>query len=169
MEVVVRTHFLHQLVVDAEERDEDADHFEGFATEPAGVGLGALREAGLRRVVQAGFGLLGPVGFLVLHPTVEGLCLFRVAGGLLGLLDLDVLLSVGVQMLDNFELHHLGRWHDTNRHVSQAGRVVAEVNGERPVDVVDDLPSHQQAELHGLDIEEEVPPAEDLLGLHGCL
>lgn len=46
---------------------------------------------------------------------------------------------------------------------------MAEVNGECPVDVVDDLPCHQQAELQGLDIEVEVAPAEDLLGLHGCL
>lgn len=96
LEVVVRTHFLHQLVVDAEERDEDADDLEGFGTEPGGVGLGVLREAGLRGVIQAGFRLLGSVGLLVLHPTVKGLYLFVVDGGLLGLLDLDLLLSVRV-------------------------------------------------------------------------
>lgn len=170
LEVVVRTHFLNQLVVDAEKRDEDADHLEGFGTEPGGVGLGVLCEAGLRGVVQAGFGLLGSVGFLVLHPTVKGLCLFGVDGGLLGLLDLDVLLGVGVQLLlENLKLHHFGRGHDTDRHVPQAGRVVAEVNGERPIDVVHNLPRHQQAELHGLDVEVEVSPTEDLLGLHGRL
>lgn len=116
LEVVVRTHFLNQLVIDAKERDEDADHLEGFGTEPGSVGLGVLCEAGLRWVVQAGFSLLGSVGFLILHPTVKGLCLFGVDGGLLGLLELDVLLGMGVQrlLLEDFELHHFGRRHDTD-------------------------------------------------------
>lgn len=70
MEVVVWTHFLNQLVIDAEERDEDADDLERFGTEPSSVGLGVLCEAGLRRIIQAGFGLLGSVGFLILDPTV---------------------------------------------------------------------------------------------------
>lgn len=61
--------------------------------------LSVLREAGLRWIVQAGFGFLRPVGFLVLNPTVEGLPLFGVDGGLPRLLDLDVLLDVGLQML----------------------------------------------------------------------
>lgn len=171
LEVVVRTHFLNQLVIDAEERDEDADHLEGFGTEPGSVGLGVLCEAGLRWIVQAGFGLLGSVGFLILHPTVKGLCLFGVDGGLVGRLDLDVLLGVGVQLLllEDLKLHNFGWWHNTDRHVPQAGRVMAEVNSERPIDVVHNLPCHQQAELHGLDVEVEVSPAEDLLGLHGCL
>lgn len=73
MEVVVRTHFLNQLVIDAEEGDEDADDFEGLSTEPGSLRLGVLCEAGLRRVVQAGFGLLGSVGFLVFDSTVKGL------------------------------------------------------------------------------------------------
>ncbi len=80
LEVVVRTHFLNQLVIDAKERDEDADHLEGFSTEPGSVGLGVLSEAGLRWIIQAGFRLLGSVGFLILNPTVKGLCLFRVDG-----------------------------------------------------------------------------------------
>lgn len=46
---------------------------------------------------------------------------------------------------------------------------MAEVNRECSVDVIDNLPCHQQAELHGFDIKVEVAPAEDLLGLHGCL
>lgn len=46
---------------------------------------------------------------------------------------------------------------------------MAKVNSECPIDVVHNLPRHQQAELHGLDVEVEVSPAEDLLGLHGCL
>lgn len=171
LEVVVRTHFLNQLVIDAKERDEDADHLEGFGAQPGSVGLGVLCEAGLRWIVQAGFGLLGSVGFLVLHPTVKGLCLFGVDGGLVGLLKLDFLPGVRVQLLllEDLKLHHLGRGHDTDRHVAKAGRVVAEVDSERPVDVVHNLPRHQQAELHGLDVEVEVAPAEDLLGLHGRL
>lgn len=143
MEVVVRTHFLNQLIIDAEERDEDADHLEGFGTEPGSVGLGVLREAGLRRIVQAGFGLLGSIGFLILHPAVKGLCLLWVNGGLPALMDLDVLLSVGVHMLEDFKLHHFGGWHDTDRHVPQARRVVAEENSERPIDVIHNLPCHQ--------------------------
>lgn len=73
LEVVVRTHFLNQLVINAKERDEDADHLEGFGTEPGSVGLGVLCEAGLRWIIQAGFGLLGSVGFLILDPTVKSL------------------------------------------------------------------------------------------------
>lgn len=89
----------------------------------------------------------------------------------MGLLDLDFLLSVGMQLLllEDFKLHHFGWWHNTDRHVTKAGRVVAEVNSERPIDVVHNLSCHQQAELHGLDVEVEVSPAEHLLGLHGCL
>lgn len=123
MEVVVWTHFLNQLVIDAKERDEDADHLEGFGTEPGSMGLGVLCEAGLRWIVQAGFGLLGSVGFLILHPTVKGLCLFGVDSGLLGLLDLDILLGVGVQLLllEDLKLHHFGWRHNTDRHVTQAG------------------------------------------------
>lgn len=172
LEVVVRTHFLNQLVINAKERDEDADHLEGFGTEPGSVGLGVLCEAGLRWIVQTGFGLLGPVGFLVLHTTVKVLCLFRVDGGLVGLLDQDVLRGVQLLLLlllEDLKLHHFGWRNDTDRHVPQAGRVVAEVNRERPIDVVHNLPCHQQAELHGLDVKVEVSPAEDLLGLHGCL
>lgn len=70
LEVVVWTHFLNQLIINAEERDEDADHLERFSTKPSSVGLGVLCEAGLRRIIQAGFGFLGSVGFLVLDPTV---------------------------------------------------------------------------------------------------
>lgn len=169
LEVVVRTHFLNQLVINTKERDEDADHLEGFGTEPGSVGLGVLCKAGLRWIVQAGFGLLGPVGFLVLHMTVKGLCLFGVDGGLVCLLDHDVLLGVQLLLLEDLKLHHFGWWHDTDRHVPQGGRVVAEVNCERPIDVVHNLPCHQQAELHGLDVEVEVSPAEDFLGLHRCL
>lgn len=169
MEVVVRTHFLNQLVIDAKEGNENADHFERFGAEPGSVGLGVLREAGLGRVVQAGLGFLGPVGFLVLHAAVKGLCLFRVDGGLVGLLDQDVLLGVHLLLLEDLKLHHFGRGHDADGHIAQAGGVVAEVNRERSVDVIDNLPCHQQAELHGFDIEVEVAPAKDLLGLHGCL
>lgn len=112
LEVVVRTHFLNQLVIDAKEGDEDADHLEGFGTEPGGVGLGVLCEARLRRIVQAGLGLLGPVGFLELHATVKGLCLFGVDGGLVGLLDQGILLTVQLLLLlEDLKLHHLG-WRD---------------------------------------------------------
>lgn len=121
MEVVVRTHFLNQLVIDAKEGNENADHFERFGAEPGSVGLGVLREAGLGRVIQAGFRFLGPVGFLVLHAAVKGLCLSRVDGGLVGLLDQDVLLGVHLLLLEDLKLHHFGRWHDADGHIAQAG------------------------------------------------
>lgn len=115
LEVVVRADFLNQLVINAKEGDEDADHLEGFGTEPGSVGLGVLCEAGLRRIVQAGFWLLGSVGLFILHPTVKGLSLFGVDSGLMGLLDLDVLLGVGVQLLlENLKLHYFGWRYDTD-------------------------------------------------------
>lgn len=121
LEVVVRTHFLNQLVIDAKEGNENADHFERFGAEPGSVGLGVLCEAGLGRVIQAGFGFLGPVGFLVLHTAVKGLCLFRVDGGLVGLLDQDVLLGEHLLLLEDLKLHHFGRRHDADGHIAQAG------------------------------------------------
>lgn len=166
LKVVVRTDLLHQLVIDAEEGDEDADDFEGFGAEPGRVRLGVLGEAGLRRVVQAGFGLLGAVRLLVLHATVEGFDVFGVDGGLLRRVELDLRVK-RVLLLENLELHHLGRRNDADRHVPETGGVVAEVDGERPVDVVHDLAGHQQAELERLDVEVEVAPAEDLFSLHG--
>lgn len=121
LEVVVRTHFLNELVIDAKEGDENADHFERFGAEPGSVGLGVLREAGLGWVVQAGFGFLGPVGFLVLHAAVKGLCLFGVDGGLVGLLDQDVLLGVHLLLLEDLKLHHFGWRNDADGHIAQAG------------------------------------------------
>lgn len=45
--VVVWAHFLHQFVVSAVERNEDADNFERFGAEPGDVALGLLLVAGL--------------------------------------------------------------------------------------------------------------------------
>lgn len=122
LEVVVRTHFLNQLVIDAKEGDENADYFERFGTEPGSVGLGVLCEAGLGRIVQAGFGFLGPVSFLILHAAVKGLCLFGVNGGLVGLLDQDILFSVHLLLLlEDLKLHHFGWRHNADGHIAQAG------------------------------------------------
>lgn len=169
MKIVVRADLLHKLVVDAEKGDEDADDFEGLGTEPGSIGLGVLGEAGLRRVVQTWFGLLRAVGLLILYATVEGLDVFGINGGLMRLVKLDLGLMEGTLLLYHFKLHDLRRWDDADRHVAEARRVVAEVDGERAVDVVHDLACHQQVELQGLDAEVEVAPAEDLLGLHGSL
>ena len=130
-----------------------------------------LREARLGRVIQAGLGLLGAVGVLVLHPAVEGsLGLLGVHGGLVGLLQLHFDRRHPVEVwVQHLKFHHLSGRDDADGHIAQAGGVVAEEHRERPVDVVHDLPRHQQAELHRLHVEVEVPPAEDLLGLHGCL
>lgn len=123
LEVVVRTHLLNQLVIDAKEGDENADYFERFGAEPGSVGLGVLCEAGLGRIVQAGFGFLGPVSFLILHAAVKGLCLFGVNGGLVGLLDQDILFSVHLLLLllEDLKLHHFGWRHNADGHIAQAG------------------------------------------------
>lgn len=120
MEVVVRAHFLNQLVVDAEKGDEDADHLEGLSAQPCSIGLGMLSEAGLGWIVQAGLGLLGPVGFLKLHAAVKGLCLFGVNSRLLALLDQGVLLALQLLLLllEDLKLHHLGWRDNTDRHVA---------------------------------------------------
>lgn len=164
LKVVVRTDLLHQLVVDAEEGDEDADDFEGFGAEPGRVRLGVFSEAGLRWIVKAGFGLLGAVRLLVLDATVEGFDVFGVDGGLVLLVELDLRVK---RVLEDLELNDFGRRNDAHRHVPETGGVVAEVDCKRAVDVVHDLPRHQQAELERLDVEVEVAPAEDLFSLHG--
>lgn len=169
LKIVIWTDFLHQLVVDAEEGDEDADDFEGLGTEPGGVGLGMFSEACLRRVVQAGFGLLGAVGLLVLHATVKGFDVLGVNGGLVRLVKLDFrLMERALLLLKDLKLHHLGGWHNADGDISEAGGVVTEVDSECAIDVIHDLSCHQQAELQGLDVKVEVSPAKDLLGLHGC-
>ncbi len=71
------------------------------------------------------------------------------------------------RVLENLELHDFGRRNDAHRNVPETGGIVAEVDRKRPVDVVHDLPRHQKTKLERLDVEVEVAPAEDLLGLHG--
>lgn len=73
MVVVVRTHFLHQFVVGAVERNEDADNFERFGAEPGDVALGLLLVAGLGRVEVAKRVLGTLLHLLVLDAAVEGL------------------------------------------------------------------------------------------------
>lgn len=153
LKVVVRADLLHQFIVNTEEGDEDADDFEGFPAKPGCVALRVFGEASLGGVVEAGFGLAGSVGLLVLHSAVEGLGFLGLDGGLLQLKDI--------------KFHDFGGRHNADGQVAQAGGVVAEVHAEGPVDVVHYLPSHQQTELHGLDVEVEVPPAEDFLGPGG--
>ena len=71
LKVVIRTNFLHQPVVRASEGDEDAYNLKRFGTDPSCLGLGVFGVAGLSWVIHAGFGLLGPVGSLVLYAAVE--------------------------------------------------------------------------------------------------
>lgn len=169
LKVVVRTDFLNQLIIDAEEGDEDADDFEGFRAEPGGMRLGVFGEAGLGRVVQAGLRFLGTVRLFVLDATVEGFDVFRVDGGLVRLVKLDFWRVKWILLLKNFKLDHL-RWrNDAHRDVSQTRGVVAEIDGERSVHVIHDLPRDEQAELQGLDVEVEIPPAKDFFSLHGGL
>lgn len=169
LEVVVRTHFLNELVVDAKEGDEDADDFEGFSTKPGSVGLGVLSEAGLRGVVQAWFGLLRSIGLFVLNSAIEGFYFFGIDGGLLGLVDLYFLLGMGVQrlLLQHFELHHFGWRYDADRDIAETWWIVPEVDSKRAVDVIHNFTSYQEAKLDCLDIEVEVAPPKDFFGLHG--
>lgn len=169
LKVVVWTHLLNQLIIDAEEGDEDADDFEGFRAEPGRMRLGVFGEAGLGRVVQAGLRLLGTVRFFVLDATVEGFDVFGVDGGLVRLVELDFRRVQRIRLLENFKLDHLRGRNDAHRDVSKTRGVVAEIDGERPVHVIHDLPRDQQAELEGLDVEVEIPPAEDFFCLHGGL
>lgn len=167
LKVVVWTDLLNKLIIDAEEGDEDADDFEGFGAEPGGMRLGVFGEAGLGRVVQAGLRLLGAVRLFVLHATVEGFDVFGVDGGLVRLVKLDFRMVKRILLWKNFKLDHL-RWrNDAHRDVSQTRGVVAEIDGERSVDVVHDLPRDEQCELQALDVEVEIPPAEDFFSLHG--
>lgn len=165
LKVVVRTDLLHQLVIDAEEGDEDADDFEGFCAEPGRLRLRVLGEAGLRRVVQAGLRLLGAIRFFVLDSAIEGFDVFGVDRGLLRRVELDLRMNRAL-LLENLELDHFRWWDDADRHVPEARGVVAKVDGERPVDVIHDFPGHQKAELERLDVEVEVAPAEDLFSFH---
>lgn len=188
LEVVVRTNFLYQPVVCARECDEDAYNLEGFGTDPCSLGLGVFWVAGLARVVHAGLGFLGPVGSLVLDPTVEFthhhhvLLLFLLVGkgsarGLWRVLELGHHIwnqdwVFGVSALScrvkNAPSYSFGRRDNADRYVSQTGWVMTEVDTERAVDVVHDFPRHQEAELHRLHIKVKITPAQNLLCLWGC-
>lgn len=69
--------------------------------------------------------------------------------------------------IQNLPPYRFGGWDDADGYVPQTGRVVAEVDAERAVDVVDDFPRHQEAELHCLHVKVEIAPAQDLLSLRG--
>lgn len=71
--VVVRAHFLHQFVISAVERNEDADNFERFGAEPGDVALGLLLVAGLGWVEVAKCVLGALLHLLILNAAVEGL------------------------------------------------------------------------------------------------
>lgn len=175
--VVVRTDFLHEPVVRPGEGYEDTDDLKRFGADPRGLGLGVLRVAGLSRVIQTGLGLLGAVRLLVLDPTVE-LGHHHHVFVLLGRRGARGLRSsqkggncirnqnrvLGLGFVKSFPFYGFRRWHDTDRNVAQTGRVVTKVNAECPVNVVDDLPRHQEAEFDCFHVEVKVPPAQDLLG-----
>ncbi|KAF3853591.1 hypothetical protein F7725_014281 [Dissostichus mawsoni] len=107
---VVRTHFLHQSVVSAVERDLDADDLEGLGAHPGDVALRLLLSAGLGRVVVTQHHLFVALRLLVVHPAVEGLGLFGV--------DHTLALQIKLYLL------HWG--HEADGHVAHPCGVVAE-------------------------------------------
>ena len=71
-----------------------------------------------------------------------------------------------VRLVD-LELHSFGRRNESHGDVALTGRVVAEVDAERPVAVVHNFTGDEKVELHRLDVGMEVAPAEHLLELAG--
>lgn len=159
--VVIWTHLLHQLVVGAVEGDEDANDFEGLGAQPGDVALGLLLRAALRGVVgtQRRPGAL--LHLFILHPAVEKLGVLGLQGRLL-LVVMELLV-----LLVDLELHSFGRRNESYGHVALTGRIVAEVDAERPVAVINDFTSDEKVELHGLNIGMEVAPTEHLLEFAG--
>lgn len=147
--VVVRTHLLHQFIVYTVKGYIDAYDFERFGAQPGDVALRLLLVAHLGRVEAAQRSLLVAVSLLVLNAAVERFGVFGLQRRLLG----------------NLELHHLGGWHQADRHVPQARGVVAEVNAKGAVAVVHNLSRDEQVELDSLDVGVEIPPPEHLFEL----
>ncbi|PWA16722.1 hypothetical protein CCH79_00017471 [Gambusia affinis] len=141
---VVRTDFLDQPVIGAVERHVDTDDLERLGAHPGDVALGLFLVARLRRVVVAQHHLLAAFGFLVVHPAVERL----------RLLGVDHALALQV------ELHLLHGRDQADRHVANTRGVVAEVDAERAVAVIHNLPHYQQIQLDGFDVGVKVAPAE---------
>lgn len=188
LKIVVRTDFLHQPVIGAGEGDEDAYDLKGFGANPGCLRLRVFWVAGLAWVIHAGLGLLGPVSSLVFDPAVEfgprhhhlWLLLLMVrrsrAGGLRRAVELGrhiwdqdwVFVVNGLsRWIQNLPSYRFGGRDDADGYVPQTGRVVAEVHTKSAVDVVNNFPCHQEAELHGLYVKVEIAPAQDLLGLWG--
>lgn len=146
--IIVRADFLHQLVVGAVEGDVDADDFEGLWAKPGDMALRLLLEACLGWVVVAQRVLGALLNFLILDAAVEGL-------GVLGINDW--------LLCSHIKLYDLGRWHETDRYVALACWVVAEINTEGTIAVVDNLASNKKVELDCLNVGVEISPAEHLL------
>lgn len=128
---VVRTHFLHQSVVGAVERDVDADDLEGLGAHPGDVALRLLLSARLGRVVVTQHHLFVALRLLVVHPAVEGLGLFGV--------DHTLALQIKLYLL------HWG--HEADGHVAHPCGVVAEVDSQRAVPVIHNLSHYQQIQF----------------------
>lgn len=128
MVIVIRADFLQQFVVSTEEVNVDADDFERFGAEPGNVALGLFLEAHPGCVVAAKGCPLAPVSLLVLYSAVKGLGIFR---------------DVQSFLMADLEVDNLGRWHQAHRHIPKACGVMAEVDTECAIAMVNNLASDE--------------------------
>lgn len=148
MVIVVRADFLQQFVVSTEEVDVDADDFKGLGAEPGDVALRLFLEAHPARVMVAKGRPLAPIGLLVLHSAVERLAVFG---------------NVQSFLLADLKVDNLGGWDQAHGHVAKACGVVAEVDAERAVAMVNNLACDEKVQLDCLNVGMEVTPTEHLL------
>lgn len=142
---------MNQPVVCAVERHIDADDPEGFGAHPGDQTLSLVLSTGLRRVIVAQRHLPASLGFLIVHPAVEGLGVFGV----------EHALALQVEL-------HLLHWRDqTDRDVAHACGVVTEVDSQGPVAMIHYFAHDQQVQFDSFDVGEKVPPKECPGGL-GC-
>lgn len=149
MVIVVWADLLQQFVVSTEEVNVDADDFKGLGAEPGDVALRLLPKAlPGRRVVVAKGCPLAPVGLLVLHSAVKGLCVFG---------------DIQSFLLADLKVDNLGGWHQAHRHIAKACGVVAEVDTKCAVAMVNNLARDEEVKLNCLNVGMEVTPTEHLL------
>lgn len=127
---------MNQSVVCAVKRHVDADDLEGFGAHPGDVALGLLLSTRLGGVIVAQHHLFVAFSLLVVHPAVERLRVFGV----------DHALALQI------ELHLFHGRDETDGHVAHTCGVVAEVDSERAVPVIHNLPHYQQIQLDSFDV-----------------
>lgn len=112
--------------------------------------LGLLLETHPVREVAASGRPLAAIRLLVFHATIESLIVFR---------------HLYRFLLRDLEIDSLGGRHQTDGHVAKPGGIVAEIDAEGSVAVVDDFPRDEEVKLDRFDVGMKVAPAEHLLKL----